>query len=59
MSTAYARALSLLQSLQGESGQDTIEYALLISIIAVAIITNVNTLNAYVSAQFSTLAGAL
>jgi len=59
MSQIYVRSLNLLHSLKGECGQDTIEYALLIGIIAVAIVTNVDTLSAYVSAQFSTLAGAL
>ena len=59
MSHIHIRPLNLLQSLKEECGQDTIEYALLISIIAVAVITNVSTLNAYVTAQFSALAGAL
>lgn len=59
MTTLYIRSRHLLQSLSDECGQDTIEYALLISIIAVAVVTNVGTLAAYVAGKFSALAGAL
>jgi len=59
MKTLYVRSVNLLHSLKDECGQDTIEYALLISIIAVAVVSNVATLNAYVSAKFAALAGAL
>jgi Flp pilus assembly pilin Flp len=59
MSKLYAKSQSLLHAIVDECGQDSVEYAILIGIIAVTVIANVTTISSYVSSQFSTLAGTL
>jgi Flp pilus assembly pilin Flp len=55
----YVKSLNLLQSLKDEAGQDSIEYAILIGIIATGVVTSVGTLNTYVTDKFAALATAL
>jgi len=59
MSKLYVKSLSLMQALRDECGQDSVEYAILIGIIAVSVVTNVGVVATYVSSQFVVLAGAL
>ncbi len=59
MLNLYVKAQHLMQNLKDESGQDSIEYALLIAIIAVGVVASVTTLSTYVSTQFANLAAVL
>jgi Flp pilus assembly pilin Flp len=55
----YTKVQVVLQSLKDESGQDTVEYAILTGLIVVGAIASVKTIGAWVLTQFSTLAAAL
>jgi Flp pilus assembly pilin Flp len=55
----YVKSLHLLDILKDEVGQDSVEYAILIGIIATGVIASVKTINTFVTTQFSTLAGDL
>jgi pilus assembly protein Flp/PilA len=55
----YVKAQTLLAALKDEQGQDMIEYAIMLGIIAVAVITSVGTVGTWVSTQWNTLAGQL
>lgn len=50
---------TVLRFLQDERGTETVEWAIIIGIIAVAAITAIATIGGYVTTQFETLAGAL
>jgi Flp pilus assembly pilin Flp len=56
MLNLYVKAMNFLKD---ECGQDSVEYAILIGIIATGVVTSVGTIATYVQGQFSTLAGAL
>lgn len=55
----YVTAVSLFRALKDETGQDSVEYAILIGIIATGVVTSTGTIATYVQTQFSSLATAL
>lgn len=59
MKSLYIKSAALLQTLKDDCGQDSVEYAILIGIVATGIIANVTTISNYVSTHFSSLATAL
>ena len=59
MLNLYVKAQSLLQSLKDECGQDSVEYAIMIGIVALAAIASVGTISNYVSGRFNSYAASL
>ena len=60
MLNLFVKAQTLLASLKkDEQGQDMIEYAIMLGIIAVGVVGFVTTVGAYVTTQWTTLAAAL
>jgi Flp pilus assembly pilin Flp len=55
----YVKSLKIIETFKSECGQDSVEYAILIGIIAVAVVSNVATIATFVSSRFLGLAGAL
>jgi len=55
----YVKSLNVIETFKSECGQDSVEYAILIGIIAVSVVTNVGVVATYVSSRFVGLAGAL
>lgn len=51
----YMRAQSLRDALNNEEGQDLIEYALVVSLIAFAAVTTMSTLANNINAAFSSI----
>lgn len=59
MLKVYVNAMNLLRSLKDERGQDMVEYAIMLGIIAVGVVASVQTVGAYVTAAWAALATAL
>jgi Flp pilus assembly pilin Flp len=59
MTKLFVKAQHMMDVLKDECGQDSVEYAILIGIVATGIIGSISTVSGYVSTQFSTLAGKL
>jgi Flp pilus assembly pilin Flp len=59
MLTLYLKLENALQSMNDESGQDLIEYALLGALISVACVAAITPLATQVSATFTALTSAL
>jgi Flp pilus assembly pilin Flp len=59
MFSLYVKAQHLLQSLKEECGQDSVEYAIMIGIVATAVIGSVSTISAYISSTFANYATSL
>lgn len=55
----YIKAQQLLETLKNECGQDSVEYAIMIGIVALAAITSVGTISTYVKGIFSNYAASL
>jgi len=55
----FVKAQHLMDVLKNECGQDSVEYAILIGIVATGIVASVTTISTYVSTQFSSLATKL
>lgn len=55
----YVKVSNILQVLKDECGQDSVEYAILIGIIATGVVTSTGTIATYVQGRFSSLATAL
>jgi Flp pilus assembly pilin Flp len=53
----YVRTLGLLNSLKNDKGQDMVEYAIMLGLIAVAAVASVGTVGTYVTDAWSKLAG--
>jgi len=53
----YVRAQVLAQTLHDESGQDLVEYALVIAVVCLGIISGMNTLASGINTAMSTLSG--
>ena len=47
----YVKTQCMIQNLKDECGQDSVEYAIMIGIVALAAIASVSTISSYVSAQ--------
>jgi Flp pilus assembly pilin Flp len=54
-----SKTQTLLTLLRDECGQDMIEYAIMLGIIAVAVIASITTVANFVTSQWSALAAAL
>ncbi len=59
MTSLYFKAQHMLQCLKDECGQDSVEYAIMIGIVALAVITSVGTISNYVSTKFNSYATSL
>jgi Flp pilus assembly pilin Flp len=59
MISLYVKAQHLLESLKDECGQDSVEYAIMIGIVALAVITSVGTISKYISSTFANYATSL
>jgi len=59
MINLYVKAQRLLQNLKDECGQDSVEYAIMIGIVALAAITSVHTISTYVTSIFAAYAVTL
>jgi Flp pilus assembly pilin Flp len=59
MTSLYFKAQHMLQNLKDECGQDSVEYAIMIGIVALAVITSVGTISNYVKGVFTNYAGSL
>jgi Flp pilus assembly pilin Flp len=59
MCSLSAAMRRLAMSLKEERGQDSVEYAIMIGIVAVAAIASVGTISGYVTSVFGGLAGTL
>jgi pilus assembly protein Flp/PilA len=55
----YVKAQTLVASLKDEQGQDMIEYAIMLGIIAVAVIGSVSTVATFVTSKWTALATSL
>lgn len=55
----YVKAQQLMQNLKDECGQDSVEYAIMIGIVALAAIASVGTISGYVSGRFASYAATL
>jgi Flp pilus assembly pilin Flp len=55
----YVKTLSLLNSLKNDNGQDMVEYAIMLGVIAVGVVASVGTVGTYVETAWTTLAGKL
>ena len=55
----YFKSLHLAEMLKDESGQDSVEYAILIGIVATGLITTVNGIATQISTKFASLSTAL
>ena len=55
----YVKTQNLLQSLKDESGQDMIEYAIMLGIIAVGVVGSITAVGTYVTGKWTALAAAL
>jgi len=53
MSTLYVKAQTLLQAMKDERGQDLIEYALVVSLIALAATAGMSAVATSISTAFS------
>jgi Flp pilus assembly pilin Flp len=59
MTKLYVKAQHLLQNLKDESGQDSVEYAIMIGIVAIAVIGFVGTISKYTTSVFSAYSATL
>jgi Flp pilus assembly pilin Flp len=59
MLNLYIKAQRLMQNLKDECGQDSVEYAIMIGIVALAAITSVGTISTYVSKTFANYSTSL
>lgn len=59
MLNLYVKALNLLNSLKDESGQDMIEYALMLGVVAVGAVASLTALAGDVTGAYTTLETAL
>jgi len=55
----YVKTQLMLQNLKNECGQDSVEYAIMIGIVALAAITAVGTISTYVNKTFTNYAATL
>ncbi len=55
----YVKTQCMIQNLKDECGQDSVEYAIMIGIVALAAIASVSTISNYVSTKFSGYAATL
>jgi Flp pilus assembly pilin Flp len=55
----FVKAQRWREVLKDECGQDSVEYAILIGIVATGVIGSVSTISSYVTTTFSTLASSL
>jgi pilus assembly protein Flp/PilA len=55
----YAKAQIVLESLKEENGQDLVEYALVIAVVCLGLISGMNTLANGVNAAMTTLSSNL
>jgi pilus assembly protein Flp/PilA len=55
----YAQAQIIRQALQEENGQDLVEYALVIAVVCLGIISSMNTLANGINAAMTTIASKL
>ena len=55
----FVKAQHLMDILKDECGQDSVEYAILIGIIATGVVGSVTTISTYVSNIFTNLAASL
>ena len=53
------KSIGLLQSLKNERGQDAVEYAIMIGIVALATIASVGTISNYVTGVFGNYSASL
>lgn len=59
MLNLYVKAQNMLQTLKDEAGQDSVEYAIMIAIVALGVITSVGTISTYISNKFASYAASL
>ena len=59
MKTLNSQLVSLMYRLREESGQDSVEYAIMIGIVALAAIASVGSISSYVSNTLSNYAASL
>lgn len=59
MINLYVKAQHLMSNLKDECGQDSVEYAIMIGIVALAAIASVGTISSYVKTTFATYAASL
>jgi Flp pilus assembly pilin Flp len=59
MTKLYIKAQHLVEAFKDECGQDSVEYAIMIGIVALAAITSVGTISNYVKATFANYAASL
>jgi Flp pilus assembly pilin Flp len=59
MTNLYFKAQHMLQNLKDECGQDSVEYAIMIGIVALAAIGSVGTISTYVKGVFTAYAASL
>jgi Flp pilus assembly pilin Flp len=55
----YVKAVTMIQSLKDESGQDLIEYSLLGALIAVACVVIMGTVGTQISTEFGKITAKL
>lgn len=55
----YVKAQTVRQALKDENGQDLVEYALVIAVVCLGIISGMNTLAQGINGAMGTLAGKL
>ena len=59
MIKTYVKAQHLLQAMKDESGQDLVEYALIVALVSVALIAGLGTLATAIKAAFSSASASL
>jgi Flp pilus assembly pilin Flp len=59
MINLYVKAQHLMQNLKDECGQDSVEYAIMIGIVAIAVIASVGTISKYATSVFAAYAATL
>lgn len=59
MTNLVMNAADLLQCIKDEAGQDAVEYAIMIAIVALGVITSVGTISTYISNEFASYAASL
>lgn len=59
MQIAFSGLIALRNLLQGEEGQDLVEYALVVALIALGATAGMNTIASDISTAFSSLGGTI